>query len=433
MNNDNMRGNGTADPGRLSRAAKVFVLIAAILGAFLVWVYAIGYDNTLFESTFSGVEITVTGEQELAELSGFTLAEGQTFSSITVTAKGKRSDLNALTSADFRAVVDVSSATRAGEQTFKINVYSPNGIEVVSQSSDTVMLFVDEFTQRTNMLTVNVDTGSSYVMSEGVTFVEATANPVSVLVSGPKSKLDEIEGAYVVFNLDGVVIDDSIYGYGSIELRDSNGKTVDNPYITLSETTAYVSINVTKQKTVPVRVEFTGGVFSAEDVTIELSSPSVTVSGSSSVLDAFDEIVVYIDETLIDGSKTFDYSIVSLLPEGVVNESGISKLTAKVTLPSMSVRTYTVGVGAITVINLPENAEYKILNSIDVTLMGARSAFDTVDKSSITATVDYSRVTVNEDGSFTAVPVIDLGGATGVYVFDQPGKVTFTVTLPQED
>ena len=47
--------------------------------------------------------------------------------------------------------------------------------------------------------------------------------------------------------------------------------------------------------------------------------------------------------------------------------------------------------------------------------------------------VPDDKFTVNEDGSFTAVPVIDLGGATGVYVFDQPGKVTFTVTLPQED
>lgn len=433
-----MNGNNTADrpaeKGRIKKVARTFALVSAILGALLVWIYAIGYDSTLFERTFSGVEVIISGEEELASKNGYTLAEGQKFSSITVVAKGKRSELNELSSSDFQAVVDISSASQAGETTFNIVVYSPNGIEVVSQSSDTVILYVDEFTQRTDMLSVAVDTGSSYIMTEGVAFVEATANPISVLVTGPKSKLDEIEGAYVRFDLDGVEVSDSIYGLGSIELRDKKGNVIDNPYITISERMAYVTVTVTKQKTVPVRVSLTGGVFSAEDITVRTSVESITISGSAGALDAIDELALYIDETAVDGSKTFEFPIAGLLPEGVTNESGISKITATVTLPKMAVRVYTVGVDSIFVKNLPEGAEYTVAESIDISLMGARDAFDTVDRRAITAYVDFDRLRVNDDGSYSAVPTIDLGeDAEGVYVFGEPETVTFIITLPETD
>ena len=420
--------------GRLSRTAKIIVLAGAALGALLLWIYAIGYDSTLFERTFTGVPVTLTGAEELAAKNGFTLAEGQQFSSITVVAKGKRAELNALSSNDFSAVVDISGAVAAGEQTFNIVVYSPNGVEIVSQSSSTVMLFVDEFTQRTDMLSVDVDTGTSYIMSEGVSFVSASANPVSVLVTGPRTKLDEISGAYVRFNLDGVVISDSIYGYGEIELRDKNGNVIDNPYISVSEHTAYVAITVTKQKTVPVRVALTGGVFSIYDVSAVASAENITISGSPQLIDTVSELVLRIDETTVDGSGTFEFGIGSLLPAGVTNESGISKITVEVTLPRMSLRQYTLPAGSIVVENLPEGAEYTVLSPLEFGVMGALDAFDGIDPSLFTASVDYTRLKVNSDGTYSAVPEISLGeNAEGLYITKPVDSVTFSLTLPQNN
>lgn len=113
----------TLEVGKMSRAAKTVVLIAAVLGALLVWIYAMGFDNTLFERTFNGITVVLEGESKLTEKYGYTLAGGQTFSSITVVAKGKRSELNALSESDFRAVVDVSLLEQPGLQTAGIVVY----------------------------------------------------------------------------------------------------------------------------------------------------------------------------------------------------------------------------------------------------------------------------------------------------------------------
>jgi YbbR domain-containing protein len=416
---------------KLPRIKKVIFLLAALIGAVFVWIYAIGYDSTLFERSFNGIPVVIEGEDALREEKGFTLAEGQKFSTITVVAKGKRNELNALSSDDFRAVVDVSQAEKAGDQTLNITVYSPNGIEVVGQSSETVSVFVDEFTQRNELISVSVDIGNKYVMSEGISFVTATANPLSVLVSGPSSVLDTIESAHVNFNLDGYEIKENIYGYGEIKLRDKYGKEINNKYVTVSETTAYVSITVTKEKVLPVRVAFTGGVFDPKDVTVKQSVQYVTVYGSPSALLPLEELVIEIDETTIDGSKTFEYSVGGMLPQGVTNESGVSKITVEVILPKLAVRTYTVSRENINIINLPEGSTFKILNDVDIRLIGEREAFSAIDRKLITAEVDYNRIAVAPNGTYIAIATVSLGmDYPGVYIHNADYKVNFTVQEP---
>lgn len=415
-------------PEQMSKAYKITVFIGSVFVALLLWIYAIGYDSTLFEYTFSGVPVVIEGEEYLALTKGYTLAEEQNFSSITVKAKGKSSELNQLDASDFRAVVDVSLAQSAGYQTLNIVVYSPNGVEVVSQSSTTVDVYVDEFTQRNELLSVAVDMGDDYVMGEGVTFVEAVANPLSVTVSGPRSVINSIEGAYVNFNLENKVINDHISGYGAIELRDKNGNTVNNPYLKISESTAYVEISVTKQKTVPVRVALVGGLYSQNDVTVSSSVGAVTVSGKPEALASLDEIVLEIDETAISGTKEFEFSVGALLPDGVSNDSGFSKITVTVTLPELSVRNYYLGVSSITVENLPEGNTFEIKNGFSVTLIGPRDAFNDFDYSAITASVNFDRVTVELDGSYTADAKVTVNGEySGIYVQNKKYQVNFRV------
>lgn len=429
--NKNKRENANEQNNKknnVTRIQKVAILVLSILGAFMLWIYAIGYDSTLFERTFDGIPVVIEGESALVESKGYTLAREQEFSSITIVAKGKRSELNELDASDFRAVIDVSQSEGAGSQTLNIVVYSPNGIEVVSQSSNTATVFVDEFTQRDELLSVSVDTGNGYVMTEGITFVNAVANPISVVVSGPVSVLDSIEGAYVRFNLDGYEISDSVYGYGAIELRDKYGKIIDNPYVTVSDSTAYVAISVTKQKSIPVRVAFTGGMFDTSDVSLSVSAETVTVSGSPEAIDGIDELVLTIDETAIDGKAEFEYNIGSLLPKGVSNESGVSKITVDVELPKMSVRTYRVKAEDIDIINLPSGIKAEATSGLELKLIGARDAFDSFDFSKISVSADFDRVTVEPNGSYSANAIISLGEDSGViYLLNESYTVNFTV------
>ncbi len=396
MTTNNSAEKGKTPVKRMSRAANVIVFIGSFLGAFLLWIYAIGYDSTLFESTFNGIEVTIEGEEKLTSLKGFTLAEGQNFSSITVVAKGKRADLNALDASDFRAIVDVSQADSAGEQTLKITVQSPNGIEVVSQSSTTVSIFLDEFTQYSEPLTVDINTGE-YRFGAGVVDVYKNVNPIAVTVSGPKSVLETIDGAFVDFDLGGNEVTNDLRGYGAIQLRDKNGNVINNPYVTVSDSTAEVTITVQKQKSIPVKVMFTGGKFSpsedgTDDIPYVKSHDSITVTGWSDKISAVSELVLPIDETALEPGETTElkFPINTMLPDGVSSEGGY--ITVTVTMPDLTVRTHTVSPESITVENLPDGYVYEISKGIKIKIIGSISAIENIDTSLITATVDFNKV-----------------------------------------
>ena len=418
---------------RMSRTRKIIVFVGAVLGAFLLWIYAIGYDSTLFESTYNGIEVTVQGENRLAETRGFTLAEGQSFSSITIVAKGKRSELNALKPSDFQAYVDVSLADKAGSQTLDIIVKAPNGIEIVSQSSTTVEVFVDEFTQHNESLAVVVNSGE-YRLGEGVAAIALSVNPAAVTVSGPKSILESIGSAYVDFDMGGQEIRENIRGYGVIKLLDKNGKEITNPYVTLSDSTAEVAITVTKQKSVPVKVAFVGGRFSSDangenGVSYTKSHDSIIVKGPSEKLVSVEEIVLEVDETKLQPGKTNEikFTVASELPEGVSSDS-VGVITVSVTMPTLSVRTYTVGKDAITVVNLPEGYTYKISDRLKVKVIGQIDAFENFDSSLITAEIDFNDITVNPDGTYSANAKINLGNENSlVYLQNLEYTVVFTV------
>lgn len=409
------------------KTKKTVILLLSIIGAFFLWVYAIGYDSTIYERTFNGIDVIIEGESSLLENKNFVLAEGQHFSSVSVVATGKRSELNELDSTDFRAYVDVSGVEQAGYLTLDINIETPNGISVKSQSSSTVRVYIDEFTQRHELVEIEVETGN-YVMTDGVTFVSAVANPLTVLVSGPASVLDSIDKAYVNFDLEGREISGDLYGHGDIELRDKSGAVINNPYVTLSETKAYVTVSVIKQKVLPVRVEFIGGIFASSDAGITVSIPTITVSGTNDALKGIDALVIKVDESSIDLKSELEFAVSSFLPSGVSNESGTSKITVNIELPKLAKRVYTIPARMITVENLPNGASYNVKSAIDVNLIGPRDAFDAIDRDLLSATVDFDDVRVNPDGSYTAKAVISLGADYEfIYVQNLDYEVTFTI------
>ncbi len=437
----------------MPKYTRIVVLIASFLGAFLLWIYAIGYDSSLFEETYNGVEVTITGEDALKANSGFTLAADQDFSSITITAKGKRAALNALEAKDFQAVVDVSKAQSAGWQTLDITVISPNGVEVVSQSSGTVRVFVDEFTQKNDLLTVEIDTGDKgYRLGEGVSRINFSVNPAVVTVSGPKSVLDSVARAVVKFPLDGNEIKEDVRGYGAITLFDKDGNTLNNQYLALSDSTAEVALTVIKEKVLPVRVALAGGAL-IEGITVETPVPgAITVSGSSAAISALGgELVLTIDETTLLPGKThiLEFPIVEMLPKNISTENS-GNITVKITVPKLSVREYSISADRIEVENLPENYVCNIEKGIKVRVAGPLSAFEGFDSQTITAKIDFNNVTfteavaaadinlfakekVNTNGSYKANVTVELqGGDTPLYLINEPHEVSFTVSAVPE-
>lgn len=412
-----------------TKLTRIAAFALSALGALFLWIYAIGYDSTQFERTFNGIQVVFEGEEQLREEKGFTLPYQQETFSITIVAQGKRSELNALDASSFKAVIDISTAEEAGEQSFDIVVKAPNGITVSEQSVYTATVLVDEFTVRPQLLNVNPDKSySTTKYADDVIDHKCVINPKAVVVEGPKSMLDKIDEVYVEFDLEGDVISEDVKGWGPICLRDKNGTVITNPYIKLSETTAYFMIEVVKEKTVPVKYDFKGEIDFQPLQNITLSHDSITVQGPSSALNSFNEYVITIDEATIGTYTEIDHLVA--LPNQIIRAEGApSEIKVKVDLRSdMATRSLRFAPNEISVVGTPDNAVCNIKDNVYVTLVGFKDVVSLVKREDIKVALDFGTRVPNPDGSFKAEVIVTLDDSfKGVYALKESRTVNFNI------
>jgi len=401
------------------------ILVAAFVGAALLWLYAIGYDSTIFERTISNVPVKIVGAEELSANKRFSVADDLDML-ISVTISGRRTVLNEIDAEDLEATVDVSQVQTAGEVTLPINVKTPNGTAVAEMKIKTVTLFIDEFLIKT--VPVNAVYGS-YTLTNGIKLGEANVNPVVIAVEGPATELNRISAAYVDVALGYVTA--PISAYGPIYLKYDDGRIVTNKYVKLAANQAYVYIDVYKEKTVPIRVQFTGGVFPAESAVIQLSRETLTISGLIDLIDSIDQVTLKVDETSLNmavkNTVTAYYS--ALLPAGVTNESGEALLTAEIRIPNVTTKYFFIPSSQISGIPDSSGTAVKTVEGVTVTIVGNRDTLKDMTVKNIIASVSADKVFKDEKGNEVAyVDFAFTEGIAGVYAY---GSYTIKVATQE--
>ena len=149
-------------------------------------------------------------------------------------------------------------------------------------------------------------------------------------------------------------------------------------------------------KEIPLVVELTaGGGATEENTKVELSETTISISGPEAILANMDELVVgSIDLAEVMESGEFEFDI--KLPQDVMNETGITKVTATVTLPELM--TYTFLANQIRYENLPEglNADL-VAKVVEVTVRGSAALVSQMSKEDITVMVDLTGATVGTE------------------------------------
>ncbi|HAN21128.1 MAG: hypothetical protein A2Y15_02760 [Clostridiales bacterium GWF2_36_10] len=400
------------------------VIVSAFLGALILWFYVIGYDTAIFEREIPGVSVTITGIDKLRENKQFMITEDINIE-ISVTIAGKRSEINNLKAEDLTAMIDVSEVDKAGYNDIDINVTAPNGIGIKAQSLISVQLYLDEFILKT--VPVSVIT-SDYILPEGLKIGQKDVNPVVVTVEGPKSEIDKINSAYVELSLGEVT--GSITAYGPMFLKYDNGEPVTNKYVKLNKEDAYVYISVEKEKTVPVKIALTGGIFTSESAVITLSQEYITISGNINLIDSISQVTINLDETAYDLRDTIKETLFlrPLLPAGVEIVSGEVQITAEIKIPDITKKKFSVSVDEINVTQI-DGANIIPTSGVTVTVVGNREILSGMMKDQITASIDAAGVFFDDDGN--EVAYVDFTFADeiyGVYVY---GEYTVRVDSQQ--
>ncbi len=299
--------------GDLTRSDK-WAVAFCVLFAFSIWLYVMNTGDTTYENSIKNVVVAIEGREGISS-GNMSIISGYS-DVVTVTLKGKRSDIGNLSAGDIRAYVDVSEITQPGLYPLSVKVVLPSDALLVSIEPSSVSVDVDKNADQS----VRIDVKLNYAADASFTVGEPELNFNTVTVTGPRSVLDEIKYAAAVFNPG--VITTSLTLSGSIALYNEYNQIIDNPFIKMSVTDIIVRVPVTMRKTVPVTVTFLSGVSSNYHVSI--TPAEITLVGDPQLLADIHEVSVFtINNDLMVVGKPINMNVgtIDSLPSGVTWEN----------------------------------------------------------------------------------------------------------------
>lgn len=284
--------------------------IFCFLLALGIWIYVVNITTQEYEKTFSLIDITVDGIEEMQEQNNMSVVNLEE-SKVSITVKGLRSDVSKLSERDFSAYIDVSKLNETGKHKLEVSVDLPDTVSLVSKYPETVTISVDENIEREFVIDIDV---KEYSMDTIYEMGVPTSDIDTVHVAGPSNVIDRIKSAKAFINL-GTVMTSSVIRT-EIVLVDNAGNSIDTTYLTLDNTSVTVVVPVTMEKTVKLECEYLPGVDPQRYSSVKVTPSALRVKGDPKVLNELDKLIVYALNGSEDLAVVVDFKSI-LLPGGV--------------------------------------------------------------------------------------------------------------------
>jgi len=398
-----------------SRVWNFLIKIFSVILAFGVWIYAMSMENTDATSTFSDIPVKIMNiaDSSLSVISGYDYT-------VDVTVKGKKNIMHDISADAIEAYVDASSVSAGGRYTLDIHVNVPGNLSVVEQSISSASVYIDKTTTKSVPISVKY---KNFMLDGGYELGSAETNISEIKVEGPNAILELIVGAQTTLELGHIT--NSMTVTNSIELIDSDGNTVKNPYVTTSVDEVQVTVPLYMYKDVPLEITTKHGYWNSDNVKLRLDPAAIRIQGEPSVINNITRITLpSLDEKKVL-TDTITQSII--LPEGVTNTYGIE--TVKLSIEHIGTTTKDITIEEFAV-NNPNGLHYTLLEDfISVKLRGPSSTIGYLSANNIRASIDLSSYT-SVSGTIFVPVTITVIGAYGQNVYEL-GEYKISVFISQ--
>ena len=336
-------------------AAALSVVIATLL-----WLYVITTVSPGTKQTFYNIPLVLGNESVLTERG--LMITYQSATSVNLELSGTRTDLAKVNAGNITVKADLSNIYEPGNQiavsyttSFPGNVAN-NAFVTESRSPSRIYLNVERRASKTIPVEVK------WIGSVPDGFIADRDNKLleypTVQITGPESVTNQIEKA--VIEVDLTDQRESISWDCTYTLCDVNDEPVDAELITTNVDQIHLEVRIQRVKDITLTYHLVeGGGATADNVEITLSTDKIRVSGSEAALDLMgDQLVVGtidLSEVASDMNKTFTIP----LEEGITNLTGISEVTATITLKGLSTKDFLIR--QISVVNVPDGLEVELI------------------------------------------------------------------------
>ena len=403
---------------------KILRIALSVLISFSLWLYVVTVVTPEAEETY--YDIPVSYQNDVLEERGLMIVSNTP--TVTVKAKGNRTDLNELNANNITVLVDLASIQAPGTQMLQPKVIYPGNVavETVSQNPNVLQLRVE------NRIKKPVPIRLEFQGSVPEGFIADKDNPVMdttvVEVAGPQSSMDLIDHAIIQVDLSDKT--ESIVGAFQYVLCDTDGEPVDAEMITTNVEEVNLSVKIQAIKEVPLTVNLVeGGGATVNSCKLELTRESIWVSGNEARLRDLESVelgTVNLAD-LKDETNTLVFEII--LPDGVTNMTGETEVTATISFPDLVRKKLTINKSKFVTTGVPQGTEVVwITEMVEVELRGPSALMKKLTEKDITVSVDF---TGEELGGVSKVPKITLGSG-----YSDVGAIsvsTVTATLQTEE
>lgn len=339
-----------------------------------------------------------------------------------VTLIGRRVDLYlAKQLSSGNVTVDISNL-KAGTHKVELNYESAiNSVKYMLNPGTVTIVIYPKSSMSKN---ADIDIINDDKLDSKLSIQSVTIDQEEITIKGAEHTLNEVATVKALVDVNNII--DPTEGITKLEdvslvAYDSKGNVVDVEMVP-SKVNATVSI-VSPSTTVPIKVIPKGEVeFGKAISSISTNISQVTVYGDEDVISTIQYIPIEIDVTSLSENKT--YNIVIDKPTGIRD---ISETTINVTVGLGEVKEKTIDDIKIDPVNLDSNYSVQSLGKLSsvtsVIVKGTQSVLDTIDSSSIKATVDLSGLGEGEH----VVDVVVTGEELKATYTAKPTKITVKI------
>lgn len=375
---------------------KSFWIIVSILLSFVLWMYVTSTEGVESEKTIRGVKVVFDGADTLREASGLVITE-QDSATVDVTLSGTRRVLSKLTNDNVLATVDLSNVYTDARYSVTYNLRYPNDIRegdvtLVRSSADVINFTVDRLLTKTVEVKGEFSgtTADGYIAAKTLQF-----DPLTVKISGPKNVINDVYEAYVTITRENV---DKTLSYSTTyELRNAEGKVIDDQSIICEIPEVNVTLPVLCSKNVPLDVTIIngGGATREENTDIIIEPSSIMLAGDAETMDGVTKIILATID-LSDFAKDYEDNYTIVLPNDVINMTGVTDATVRVSVKGLETKTYTIPEDNISCINPPDGYDADVITeSLIITVRAPEEILGMIQPNNLWAVADLAEIGAN--------------------------------------
>lgn len=375
-----------------------FTKVFSVCLAFLCWAVVAMMNVSDYTKVVDNVPVEVTPQQSAAlaklNLSIIDIATD----TVSVEVTGERGAVNNLKPEDLIASVQIpNDLTEPNVYDLKLILTNPSdSYRVEAYSPKQVRVTIDSLEDKIVDVTPVV-TGAA--APKGYIIEEAVVSPDRLVVTGPKSEIDQVAQCVVKLDVN-QEISKNLVEERPITLLDKQGEEINlkQHHLTLSRDTAQVIVNVLKEAELPVNIKITHvpNNFPIEELDYSMSTYELSVAGPVDIIGRLNELIVGVVDlrSLSTENNQFTFDI-EMPASTIINLKNIREV--RVTFPLTDWANAYFNVSDIELVNAPTRYNIKLLTESlpSVLITGTGEVLESITLPDIVAQIDLSQRTLS--------------------------------------